>query len=172
MKRYFIITMNLAMLCIWALHIQVSHAQAVNHEDLTKLSGKFSNGHLNDLNIHATRDFLKRFDNPADVKWYKEKDGYIVLCMLDSIKNTIAYNRKGDWVYTIKSYTESKLPREIRAFVKSVYYDYTIIQVEEIVQQVNNEPVYQIHMKGENTWKILLVGSNGEMVLLKDYDNS
>src|SRR5882724_11093897 len=143
MTRYFINTMNLAILCLGILNIQVSNAQSVSYGDLPT--------YLNDINTHATRDFLRRFDNPVDVKWHKEKGGYIATCILRDIKTTIAYNRKGDWVYTIKYYTESKLPREVRAFVKSVYYNNKITKVKKIVQKIKNEPVYQVQMKGENT---------------------
>ena len=81
----------------------------------------------------------------------------------------VTYNRIGDWQYTIVNYDEKKLPEDIRAMVKSTYYDYAITQVEEIVQQIQNEPSYLIHMKDDKTWKNVLV-CNGEMVVVEDYD--
>ncbi|SRR6266700_412349 len=131
-----------------------------------------SNSFLNDINIHAIRDFIKRFDNPIDIKWTKVKKGYIAACTLKGTRSTVAYDIKGEWVYTIKYYEESKLPRSIRAIVKRIYYDYTITLVEEIVQQINNEPVYLVHIKDESTCKIVLVDNNGEMVVIEDHDNA
>ncbi len=127
-----------------------SSAVSKPHSDLFN-----GNSYLNNLNIRASRDFVKRFDNPVNVEWTKEAKGFIVTCMLDSIKSKIAYNSSGDWVYTIKFYNEAGLPRDIRARIKSVYYDYTITQVEEIVQRIHNDPVYQVHMKDDNTWKVI-----------------
>jgi len=41
--------------------------------------------------------------------------------------------------------------------------------VEEIVQQIQMEPSYLVHMQDSTTWKNVLV-CNGEMVVVEDFD--
>jgi len=169
---------------VWLATITCVHAQAIkasmpikqkNHpKDSAAVSGipgkiVTTGNYLNEINTHATRDFIQRFNNPANVEWTKCGKGYIVTCTLAAIRSRVAYNAGGNWVYTIKYLTESQMPREVRALVKSSYYDYTITQVEEIVQQINTDPVYLVHMKDDHTWKNVLVG-NGEMVVMEEYD--
>jgi hypothetical protein len=59
------------------------------------------------------------------------------------------------------------MSRDIRAQVKSTYYDYTITLVEEI-EQINNPLVYLVHLADASTWKIVSV-CDGEMETVQDF---
>jgi hypothetical protein len=174
MKKHFITASLLLVLTAGCVHAQAVRTSLVSHgrpaKDSSSTAGlSAKTPHLNEFNVHATRDFMKRFKDPKDVKWSKASGGYIVAFTIDSIKSRTAYNSSGEWVYTIRYYNEWKLPKEVRAQVKSTYYDYTITQVEEIIQSIQNEPSYLIHMKDDKSWKNVLV-CNGEMTVVEDYD--
>ena len=78
-----------------------------------------------------------------------------------------AYDLKGHWRFTISYYDEKKLPDEVRATVKSIYYDYNITRVEEI--HVDDIIMYLVHMQDENTWKILKIADR-EMSIVEDFN--
>jgi hypothetical protein len=178
MKKHIITACTLLVLTSSCVHAQVIRTSQVTHgkhvkdtastASLPKNSSP-SKSYLNEFNTNATRDFMKRFKDPTDVQWTKEAKGFIVAFNVNGIKTRTAYNSSGDWVYTIKYYDEWKLPKDVRAQVKSTYYDYTITQVEEIVQQIQSEPTYLVHLQDSKTWKNVLV-CNGEMVVMEEFD--
>jgi hypothetical protein len=97
----------------------------------------------NDINIFAVRDFVKRFDDPANARWYKiGQEGYVIKFEEPGTSYRVSYNSRGAWVYTIKTYTEKQMPRDIRRLVKTTYFDDIITQVEEI-EQINGNSAYK-----------------------------
>jgi hypothetical protein len=123
-------------------------------------------GYLNHLSTKAARDFAERFPE-VEGKWFAAKNGFVVRFILDSIGCRAAYDTKGNWVYTIRTYDEWKLPKQVRHLVKGTYYDYTITQVEEI-DRPNEHKVYLVHMYDATTWKNVQV-RDGEMVLVEEF---
>lgn len=123
-------------------------------------------GHLNSINIRAMRDFVDRYENATDVVWIKVPDGFVARFCIDSLNSRAAYKKNGNWVYTIKQYTEAKMSKALRHSVKSTYYDYAITLVEQI--EMPDEPVkYIVHLQDAVSWKNVLV-SNGQLDLIED----
>lgn len=176
MKKVTIAILIIAFALIDSAQAQVvtlcSASQRVftNREDAISAlkSGSTSHMFLNELNIRASRDFLKRFQNPTEVFWSKSCRGYQVSCIDQGIKCRTAYTINGGWQYTIRSYDEWKLPKDVRALVRSTYYDYHITQVDEILQHGNEEPTYLVHLKGEKTWKNVII-KDGEIIEREEY---
>lgn len=123
-------------------------------------------GHLNSVNIRALRDFLTKYEEASGVTWYKADKGFIVRFVIDSMSARSAYKSNGSWVYTIKQYMESRMPRQVRHLVKSTYYDYAITLVEEI-EQPDETVKYLVHMQDSVSWKNVLV-YNGQLELVED----
>ncbi|MEO6960598.1 MAG: hypothetical protein ABIY90_01450, partial [Puia sp.] len=67
-------------------------------------------------------------------------------------------------------YSEDKLPREIRAIVKSTYYDFTITVVEDVQTRVNG--VYLIYLEDKTSIKIVRVTRDGDMDVFKEITKS
>ena len=129
----------------------------------TEDSGFFRPGYMNNINVSAVRDFVKRFHEPDSVRWFKLKDeSLIVRFDKPGIAFRVAYNRQGGWIYTIQTYHEKQMPRDTRAIVKSTYYDYSITQVDEIDHIDAAGTVYIVYIKDDTSWKTLRV-CNGEM---------
>ncbi len=123
----------------------------------------------NEVNIKAQRDFVKAFEKAENIRWYKLDDGFIALFSLQGTKMRANYNNKGNWVYNMATYTEEKLPREVRHLVKSTYYDYAITLVNEI--KTGSKTIYIVHMADKTSWVNLRV-CDGEMEVVEQLDKS
>ena len=125
--------------------------------------------YVNEVNQKASRDFKKTFRDVNNEKWYSIKNGFLAEFSLNTTKNRVVYDKKGNWKYTVSYYEEKNLPAEIRAIVKPVYYDYTISRVEEI--HANDQIIYLVHVQNDTRLKTLRI-SEGEMVLVEDFPKS
>ncbi len=125
------------------------------------------NLYLNDINIRAVRDFTSRFADASDAEWIKTKEGYAVVFVNGNIRHRSFYNFHGDWIYTLKYYSEQDLPRDVRAVVKSRYYDYNITLVVQ-VDQVQHPVAYIVHLEDADSCKIISV-CDGEMNTVQEF---
>ena len=80
---------------------------------------------------------------------------------------TSAYDKKGNWVYTIERYAADNLPKNIFDIVRKNYGSYYISGMEK-VEQPGFETVYLVHMQNETTVKTVKV-SGTETELVEDY---
>jgi len=119
------------------------------------------------INSRAKRDFRRSYPDVDDAQWYAFKDVFAAKFNDDGYEHMVTYNRVGDWQYTISNYDEKKLDENVRALVKSTYYDYTITLVQEIT--LHDQTIYVIHMQDATTWKTLKV-ADGEMSILEDFN--
>ena len=124
---------------------------------------------VNELNQKATRDFKRTFKEVNNEKWYSIKTGFLAEFNLNTIKNRVFYDKKGNWKFTVSYYDEKHLPVEIRAIVKPVYYDYTISRVEEV--HAGDQIIYIVHVQNDSSLKTLRV-CEGEMDLIEDFSKA
>ena len=122
---------------------------------------------VTDVNAKAIRDFKKTFKTVSNETWYELPNSYVAEFTSGSKKSLVAYDKKGNWKFTILYYSEKELPEDVRSDVKSIYYDYSISRVEEI--HIDRDPIYLIHMQNEKTWKNVRV-CDGEVQLLEDFN--
>lgn len=120
-------------------------------------------GYLNNVSIHAVRDFMKRFKTTASPRWLRMQDGSCLVKFSEpGINYRVAYNRHGSWVYTVRTYQEKQMPRTVRHLVKSNYYDFSIRGIDEIEQYNIDGPVYIIYQEDDTCYMTLRV-CDGEM---------
>ncbi len=122
---------------------------------------------LSAVNAKAIKDFASKFGQGLNEVWYKIPDGFVSNFKVDGFTNRVYYDTKGHWKYTVKSYGEKKLPRDIRSIVKSIYYDYSIKMVQEV--QSSDNLVYIIHQEDEKSIVNLRVSKDGEMDILEEF---
>jgi hypothetical protein len=117
----------------------------------------------------AIRNFWKMFGEPENEKWSSLSGGSLAQFDRQGKAYRVIFDKRGNWVYTLKQYTEKELPAGVRARVKSVYYDYPIGWVKEVdqLQQV----VYLIHIENEQEWKTIRV-SEDEMEEAESYSKT
>jgi hypothetical protein len=61
----------------------------------------------------------------------KSGKGYVVHSIIDGHKATIAYNKRGKWVYTIQYYNLGNIDKNIMDRIRPVYYDYNVTGMEK-----------------------------------------
>ena len=124
----------------------------------------------NNLKPRLVKNFLRTFKNVSDEKWFELQDGHIAMFSRNDIDYQVAYDKKGKWLRTIRSYSEAKLSGDLRHTVKSIYYDYEINLVQEI--ETPNDPITYIIQLNGKTELIQLRISDGEMVVAKKFTKS
>jgi hypothetical protein len=145
---------------------QVSTALQENPEFAKWISTKYSEMISSGVHVRAVKDFNNRFANVTSAKWYTGEDGIIVYFRKDSFLNRVYYDTKGNWQYSLIAYGEKNLPVDIRASVKSVYYDWTISHVEEI--QASENTVYIVTVENKTEIRKLRLDSMGNMDIYMD----
>jgi len=123
-------------------------------------------GDMNSVNKKAANDYKRRFGNPPGTQWFSDKNGFTSYFKVDGFINRVCYDKKGNWIYSIILYNESKLPKEVRAIVKSVYYDMAIVLIKEI--QTVKGIGYVINLEDETTIKIIKVNDQREMETMQE----
>jgi hypothetical protein len=116
--------------------------------------------------VRASRDFLQRAGEQKEEQWYKAPAGYEAEYTEGTVKATYWYDKNGRWVYTILTYGEDKLPENVRAFVRSTWYDFNISWVKEVHQA--QDVVYVVHIDNSKAWKEVAV-QEGESRILKEF---
>jgi len=126
----------------------------------------------NAVSTKAIRNFKKLFKNVSDEKWYEMPDGYRVKFSKkdnqSSVSYKVDYDKEGNWMHTIRSYDEKELAKNIRDRVKTTYFDYSIILVDEVIMPLN-QSTYVIHLEGATNWINVRI-ANGEMDELQKYN--
>lgn len=116
--------------------------------------------------VRATGHFWNTFGESRDEKWYVLPKGLVAQFVDKDVQVKVVYGKKGDWVYTMRQYTEKDLPKEVRGQVKSRYYDDTIGVIKEVIQPQGT--VYLIHIENDTRWKTIRV-SEGELEVVQDF---
>jgi hypothetical protein len=118
-------------------------------------------------NLKAQKDFQDRFKNVDNAKWfYDSKVGFVTYFLKDGYGNRVFYDKKGNWMYSLIFYGEDKLSRDIRAQVKSIYFDFNITLVEEIQMKVGTQ--YVVYLEDKSEIKILEVDREGQIQILQE----
>lgn len=125
----------------------------------------------NEINVWAIRDFMTRFEGVEDAVWFLvPKGGNEAYFIRDGFGNRVIYDKSGGWQMSLLVYEENKLPRDIRSLVKSYYYDYDLVLVEEVRTLGGTE--FIVYMEDKSSLKLLRVTDKGEMDLFQELDKS
>ena len=115
-----------------------------------------------DIDSRVIKNFHKEFADIQGERWYKSSnDGYIADFNVGSVKTVVAFNRKGQLHHTVSSYNEKGLPKEVWNEVKSVYYAYNILRIEEI--NFETHKIYLVHVEDDTYHKIIGVTEDNMM---------
>jgi hypothetical protein len=118
------------------------------------------------INAKAVKDFQLRFADAGEAKWFSDRNGFVSYFVKDGYGDRAFYDKKGHWQYSLIFYGEKKLPRDVRAGIKSNYFDMDITLVEEV--QTPDGNVFIVHLEDKSNIKILKVNGEGEMETMQD----
>ncbi len=144
----------------------ISNASFKESSSANDVPGKKTDGA--NVNTRAIMHFNGNYKNVADVQWSVSQGGYMAFFSKKGNVNRVFYDKNGNWKFSINYYGETKLDKEIRNQIKSVYYDFTIKSVQEI--NLGNKTVYMIYIESDNSSKQLWL-CDGEMEVANDFEN-
>jgi len=153
-----------------------AHAQLPDYAIATPLPGAVARvtdsaflqpEYINNINVSAVRDFMRRFKEPVNTRWFNiHGKGFIARFEQPGITCRASYTSRGQWVYTIRRYHEKQLPHDIRHLVKSTYYDYSITSIDEVEQYNLSNIVYVIYLEDDTSYTTLRV-CDGDMEVME-----
>src|SRR5215831_8686934 len=92
--------------------------------------------------------------------------GYTVHSVIDGRESTTAYNKKGDWVYTIQNYSTDNLDKNIIDKVRTDYNNYGVTSIQKI-EQPGKDVVYVVNLENQTSIKVVRI-VNDDVELMKD----
>ena len=113
------------------------------------------------INSKAIKDFQERYNNIKNAMWFSDKNGFESYFVQNGFGNRVFYGKKGHWLYSLILHTEHELPSDVRASIKSIYFDLAITFVEEV--QTNYGVFYIVNLEDKSNIKILKVNDLGEI---------
>lgn len=124
----------------------------------------------NNISTRAVRNFMENFESVSNETWFNAEDRFLVTFKLDDVHYRVDYDKRGDWIQTIRSYDQFKLPPAIRDMINSSYRGYHIFLVQEV--EIPLHPVnYFIHLDGEGRLINLRI-FNSEIQELENFKKS
>jgi hypothetical protein len=133
----------------------------------TIVSGRTGGMTVSELTSKTVRNFWQLFGDSKNENWFHLGNGALAEFEDKGIHYRAFFDRKGNWIYTVKQYTEKEMPKDVRAAVRSIYYDYTIGHVMEVNQA--QLVVYLVHIENEQEWKTIRVAADGEMEVAEEF---
>jgi hypothetical protein len=118
------------------------------------------------INSKAIKDFQERYNNIKNAMWFSDQNGFESYFVQNGFGNRVFYGKKGLWLYSLILHTEHELPSDIRASIKSIYFDFAITLVEEV--QTIYGVIYIVNLEDKSNIKILIVNDLGEINILSE----
>jgi hypothetical protein len=119
------------------------------------------------VNTRAVKDFRGRFTSASEENWVAVHDGYISYFKMNGFGCRAYYDKKGRWEYSLTYFGEDKLPHDLRAIIKSTYFDFNITLIEEV--ETTEAGVYLVHLEDQTSIKIVKINKDGEMELMQEF---
>ena len=119
--------------------------------------------------VRATRDFWERAGDQTNAQWYKLPKGFMAEYDNGPTQAHFVYDEKGNFTYSMLTYTQKEMPAELRHLVRSNYYDFTIGWVKEVNEAQTT--AYVVHIEDSASWKDLVV-QDGEIRVLHAYSKN
>ncbi|WEK37758.1 MAG: hypothetical protein P0Y53_09610 [Candidatus Pseudobacter hemicellulosilyticus] len=121
----------------------------------------------NNVPAPALRHFTKTFSPQCGESWYPIKNGFMAKCVVNNINTRVDYDHRGQWICTLTYYEEPLMSADLRARIKSTWYDHRIVLVEQL-EFPSIPTVYVVHINLDREWKRIRVqeGDMEELPLL------
>jgi hypothetical protein len=120
------------------------------------------------VNRKAESSFKKLYQSAGGAEW-SILDNKSLVCRfhLNNIIYRAFYTAQGNWTYTISGYDGSKLGKTIADRIKSVYYNSSIVYVNQ-VDLVNDGTFYIVEIQDKNSIKKIRVNED-DMEVIQEF---
>jgi|1185.fasta_scaffold657921_1 hypothetical protein len=163
---------KLAVIMLFALAAfsQVAFAQNSTpfKVDAHKFAEEYDAAAKTTTNTRVLDNFSRMFKDASNVIWSKDKHVDRVYFESKGKVTRAAFNQKGQFLYSITSYGEEYLPKDILMMVKDTYFGKSIFGVSEV--NALGKTAYIIILEDKTSWlhiKVLDNEISEEKVLLK-----
>jgi len=163
---------KLAVIMLFALAAfsQVAFAQNSTpfKVDAHKFAEEYDAAAKTTTNTRVLYNFSRMFKDASNVIWSKDKHVDRVYFESKGKVTRAAFNQKGQFLYSITSYGEEYLPKDILMMVKDTYFGKSIFGVSEV--NALGKTAYIIILEDKTSWlhiKVLDNEISEEKVLLK-----
>ncbi len=111
--------------------------------------------------------FKQTFPDAVQVKWVEQADKYTVSFKQNDILTKVDYDKDGNFVSSLRYYTEKNLPVSVLCRLQKRYAGKTVFGVTEVATDLNTE--YYVKLQDENTWYTVKSDADGNMQLIEKY---
>ena len=116
-----------------------------------KFTEEFDVAEKTNINNKVMNSFNKMYSNTSNVIWTNDKHKIDRVYFESKGKTTrAAFNQKGQFLYSITTYSEELLPQDVLLLVKRTYYGRSIHGVTEV--SAMNKTAYLIFLEDKTTW--------------------
>lgn len=119
------------------------------------------------INEKLLLSFKQTFPDAQQVKWLEQTDKYTVNFTENGILTKIDYDKDGNFIGSLRYYTEKNLPINILCKLQKKYADKTVFGVTEVTSDSNVE--YYIKLQDEKNWITVKSNGDGNMQLVEKY---
>ena len=111
--------------------------------------------------------FKHTFPDAREVKWIEQADKYTVNFKLGDVLTKVEYDRDGNFLNSLRYYSEKNLPVNILCRLQKKYADKTVFGVTEMTNDSSVE--YYIKMEDAANWFTVHSDSEGNMRVVEKY---
>lgn len=96
--------------------------------------------------------FSKNFKNATDIRIRNEADHTQISFRENGISNSVQYNKKGKWRYSLRTYDASRIADNLRNDVETYFAGYRVFGfVNEV--DVHNKTAILVMIENKDSWK-------------------
>ena len=129
--------------------------------DKTALDG------LRAINAKMFTHFTRNYRGASNIRVSDVQDQTSVKFDMNGISQSVRYDKKGKWLFSIKNYSEEKLSPDVRSSVESSYPGFMVFGfVNEI--KVLDKTAYLVMIENSKSWKRIRV-VDGETSIYEQY---
>jgi hypothetical protein len=111
--------------------------------------------------------FKQTFPDAIQVKWVEEPTRYTVSFKQNEILTKVEYDKDGNFVSSLRYYSEKNLPVTVLCQLQKKYAGKTIFGVTELATEVSTE--YYIKLVDDRNWTTVRSDADGNMQLVEKY---
>jgi len=132
------------------------------------LSGPASDGaRTYTISDKLLQAFKQAFPDAQQVKWAEMEDKYMVNFRQGDILTKIEYDKEGNFLSSIRYYSEKTLPVNVLVRLQKKYADKKVFGVTEITS--DNMVEYYIKLEDANNWITVKSNADGNMQVVEKY---
>jgi hypothetical protein len=133
---------------------------------LSVSAGVFANEGFT-INEKLLQSFKQTFPDAQQVKWMEQEDKYTVNFKENGILTKIDYDKDGNFISSLRYYTEKNLPINILVKLQKKYADKKVFGVTEMTTDAVVD--YYIKLEDATSWITVKSNADGNMQVVEKY---